>query len=271
MAVVVVTHEMESVKVIADRILMLVPRAGGAKVAFRGTYDEMTRSEDPEVRDFVERAPIQGREPRPARSSSSSWARTSAKPAMADTYVARLDPTAGRRLKDDLGRDALRLPTAGPRVVERAGSGHGRHPLPLGEARGAGAGRRGLRDQVPRSGRRAEGRREHRADRSGPEARRDRQRRVGQGRLLRAADRRGRPRRPVDRGGVAGARRAGLQGRDRRPRPARRGRDRRHGAPRRPGAAAGGLQRGLRGRGKPQPPAGAAPRRGHRGGGGRGA
>ena len=60
MAVVVVTHEMESVQVIADRILMLVPMAGGAKVAFRGTYEEMTQSEDPEVRDFVGRVPILG-------------------------------------------------------------------------------------------------------------------------------------------------------------------------------------------------------------------
>jgi len=29
---------MESVKIIADRITMLVPRAGGAQVAFSGTY-----------------------------------------------------------------------------------------------------------------------------------------------------------------------------------------------------------------------------------------
>jgi len=60
MAVVVVTHEMESVKVIADRILMLVPHAGGAKVAFRGTYEDMVLSEEPEVREFVERKAIQG-------------------------------------------------------------------------------------------------------------------------------------------------------------------------------------------------------------------
>lgn len=60
MAIFVVTHEMESVKVIADRILMLIPRAGGAKVAFRGTYDEMTRSGDPDVQEFVQRRPLQG-------------------------------------------------------------------------------------------------------------------------------------------------------------------------------------------------------------------
>jgi phospholipid/cholesterol/gamma-HCH transport system ATP-binding protein len=62
MAIVAVTHEMESVKVIADRITMLAPMAGGAKVVFTGTYDEMAASEEPVVRDFVQRAPLQ--EPR---------------------------------------------------------------------------------------------------------------------------------------------------------------------------------------------------------------
>jgi phospholipid/cholesterol/gamma-HCH transport system ATP-binding protein len=62
MAIVAVTHEMESVKVIADRITMLAPMAGGAKVVFSGTYDEMQACEDPVVRDFVQRAPLQ--EPR---------------------------------------------------------------------------------------------------------------------------------------------------------------------------------------------------------------
>jgi len=62
MAILVVTHEMESVKVIANRITMLVPKAGGAKVAFSGTYEEMRESEDEDVRDFVARAPL--REPR---------------------------------------------------------------------------------------------------------------------------------------------------------------------------------------------------------------
>ncbi len=62
MAIIVVTHEMESVKVIADRITMLVPRAGGAKVAFAGTYDEMLACEDSEVHDFVAREPL--KEPR---------------------------------------------------------------------------------------------------------------------------------------------------------------------------------------------------------------
>lgn len=60
--IVVVTHEMESVKVIAGRITMLVPHAGGAQVAFSGTYGEMAACADPVVRDFVARAPLQ--EPR---------------------------------------------------------------------------------------------------------------------------------------------------------------------------------------------------------------
>jgi phospholipid/cholesterol/gamma-HCH transport system ATP-binding protein len=58
MAVVVVTHEMESVKVIADRITMLLPMAGGARVVFEGTYDELTCCADPAVQDFVNRAPL---------------------------------------------------------------------------------------------------------------------------------------------------------------------------------------------------------------------
>ena len=62
MAIVAVTHEMESVKVIADRITMLAPMAGGARVVFSGTYDEMVKSEEPVIRDFVQRAPLQ--EPR---------------------------------------------------------------------------------------------------------------------------------------------------------------------------------------------------------------
>ena len=62
MALVVVTHEMESVKVIADRITMLAPMPGGARVVFSGRYDEMLTHADPVVRDFVQRAPLQ--EPR---------------------------------------------------------------------------------------------------------------------------------------------------------------------------------------------------------------
>jgi phospholipid/cholesterol/gamma-HCH transport system ATP-binding protein len=58
MAVVVVTHEMESVRVIADRITMLAPRPGGAQVVFSGTFDEMKASEDLTVREFVERKPL---------------------------------------------------------------------------------------------------------------------------------------------------------------------------------------------------------------------
>ncbi len=58
MAMVVVTHEMESVKIIADKVLMLAPMAGGARVVFSGTYDELMACEDPVVRDFVMRAPL---------------------------------------------------------------------------------------------------------------------------------------------------------------------------------------------------------------------
>jgi len=62
MALVVVTHEMESVKVIADRITMLAPLAGGARVVFSGRYEEMLTHPDPTVHDFVHRNPLQ--EPR---------------------------------------------------------------------------------------------------------------------------------------------------------------------------------------------------------------
>jgi len=58
MAIVVVTHEMESVKQIADRITMLAPMPGGARVVFQGTYDELKACEDPVVRDFVKREPL---------------------------------------------------------------------------------------------------------------------------------------------------------------------------------------------------------------------
>ena len=58
MAIVVVTHEMESVRLIADRITMLAPMPGGARVVFQGTYDELLKSDAPVVRDFVARAPL---------------------------------------------------------------------------------------------------------------------------------------------------------------------------------------------------------------------
>lgn len=58
MALVVVTHEMESVAIIADRVLMLAPMPGGARVVFHGTHDELMSCEDPVVRDFVNRAPL---------------------------------------------------------------------------------------------------------------------------------------------------------------------------------------------------------------------
>jgi phospholipid/cholesterol/gamma-HCH transport system ATP-binding protein len=62
MAICVVTHEMESVKVIADQITMLAPMPGGARVVFSGTSEALAACEDPVVRDFVNRSPL--REPR---------------------------------------------------------------------------------------------------------------------------------------------------------------------------------------------------------------
>ena len=58
MAIVVVTHEMESVRLIADQITMLAPMPGGARVVFTGTYEQLKASEDPVVRDFVAREPL---------------------------------------------------------------------------------------------------------------------------------------------------------------------------------------------------------------------
>jgi ABC-type transporter Mla maintaining outer membrane lipid asymmetry ATPase subunit MlaF len=53
-----VTHEMESVAVIADRVIMLAPKAGGAQVVFNGSYEELQACEEDEVRAFVTRAPL---------------------------------------------------------------------------------------------------------------------------------------------------------------------------------------------------------------------
>ena len=58
MAIVVVTHEMESVRIIADKITMLAPMPGGARVVFQGTYDELRASDEPVVREFVAREPL---------------------------------------------------------------------------------------------------------------------------------------------------------------------------------------------------------------------
>lgn len=58
MTIVVVTHEMESVKLIADRVVMLHPEPEGAVVAFAGTLQEMLECDDPRVRDFVQRVPV---------------------------------------------------------------------------------------------------------------------------------------------------------------------------------------------------------------------
>jgi phospholipid/cholesterol/gamma-HCH transport system ATP-binding protein len=58
MAIVVVTHEMESVKIIADRIVMLAPMPGGARVVFSGTYEELECCSEGRVKEFVSRAPL---------------------------------------------------------------------------------------------------------------------------------------------------------------------------------------------------------------------
>ena len=55
MGVVVVTHDMESVAVIAHRIVMLGAQAGGARVIYEGPYDAMHAAEDEAVRDFLAR------------------------------------------------------------------------------------------------------------------------------------------------------------------------------------------------------------------------
>jgi phospholipid/cholesterol/gamma-HCH transport system ATP-binding protein len=55
---VVVTHEMKTVKKVADRVVMLYPlarlKAGEAQVIFDGTPAELERCPDPRVRQFVE-------------------------------------------------------------------------------------------------------------------------------------------------------------------------------------------------------------------------
>ncbi len=58
MAICVVTHEMESVKIIADSVTMLAPMAGGARVVFSGSYADLEASDDPVVRQFVAREPL---------------------------------------------------------------------------------------------------------------------------------------------------------------------------------------------------------------------
>jgi phospholipid/cholesterol/gamma-HCH transport system ATP-binding protein len=55
---VVVTHEMKTVLKVADRVVMLYPLArlkpGESQMIFDGTPDDLRRSEDPRVRQFVE-------------------------------------------------------------------------------------------------------------------------------------------------------------------------------------------------------------------------
>lgn len=51
MTMVVVTHELESIKVLADRVVMLAD----GRILADGSVDEMMRSEDPQVHDFFHR------------------------------------------------------------------------------------------------------------------------------------------------------------------------------------------------------------------------
>ena len=55
MGVVVVTHDMQSVSVIAHRVVMLGARAGGARIVYDGPPGRMAEAEDDAVRDFVAR------------------------------------------------------------------------------------------------------------------------------------------------------------------------------------------------------------------------
>lgn len=54
---VVVTHEMESVKLIADRICMLKTTPEGGRIAYLGSLDDFYESENPDVIQFRDRRP----------------------------------------------------------------------------------------------------------------------------------------------------------------------------------------------------------------------
>jgi phospholipid/cholesterol/gamma-HCH transport system ATP-binding protein len=54
MTMIVVTHELASIQLIADRVVMLRP---GGYVLEQGTLDEMNNSDNPEVQDFFGRVP----------------------------------------------------------------------------------------------------------------------------------------------------------------------------------------------------------------------
>jgi len=54
---VVVTHEMESVKLIADTICMLKPTPEGAKIVYHGPAQGFYESTDPDVVQFRDRQP----------------------------------------------------------------------------------------------------------------------------------------------------------------------------------------------------------------------
>lgn len=63
---IVVTHEMESVKLIADRICMLKPTPEGGRIVYLGTLDGFYASEDPDVIQFRDRRPNEDPEPQAA-------------------------------------------------------------------------------------------------------------------------------------------------------------------------------------------------------------
>ncbi len=148
MAVVVVTHEMESVKVIADRITMLVPRRPAApRSPSQGTYEEMLASEDPDVRDFVLREPL--REPRAEAARDPEAARRRGVGGADDHRHAARRTAAGSRLYDELGRGNFAFRPARVRALERPWRGGVRHALRVREARRAGKGRPGLRGSLP--------------------------------------------------------------------------------------------------------------------------
>ena len=55
---VVVTHDMQTARKVADRVIMLYPlfrlRPDESQIVFDGTPDELDRSTDPRIRQFVE-------------------------------------------------------------------------------------------------------------------------------------------------------------------------------------------------------------------------
>ncbi|HKE01099.1 MAG TPA: ATP-binding cassette domain-containing protein [Planctomycetota bacterium] len=63
---VVVTHELDSIRMLADRVVML----DGGKVVFEGTREEIDRSKDPRVRQFFDRVPDPNGTPQPGKEAA---------------------------------------------------------------------------------------------------------------------------------------------------------------------------------------------------------